>query len=183
MNDLFNAAVQYALDNWCVPCEGTTDGEEGDGDYVVSSEVTDRQFRAMYQLWYLWAKEDGRNINDEVWAAHFASLVLASACFPVVVWKGEKPVGTAVMVLQADPWDGKKVSYGDHAYVLPEHRASGCLYSVLEECYRRSVGFGADKIVMPIAREFDWEKYKPWYEAVVPGWEVYSKILINHLEK
>jgi hypothetical protein len=175
--------IAYAMDHWCVPPAGVPDGEPGDGTLRLSHEVSDIQMRALYQLWYLWAKEDGRTLNDRVWATHYASLILASSGIPQIVWDGTLPVATAFQVLQHDPWDGGLVAYGDHAYTLPGYRGSGALYMILEDCRKVAEEFDVDKVVMPIAAQFDWEKYKPFYEAQLPGWEIMSRILVNDRRK
>lgn len=175
--------IDYALEHWCIPVVDRPDGTPGDGTLVCSHAVSDENMRALYQLWYLWAKEDGRKLDDYVWARHYASIILASSGVPQIVWDGGLPVATAFQVLQHDPWDGGLVAYGDHAYTLPDYRGSGALYMILKDSRKVAEEFDVDKCVMPIAAQFDWEKYKPFYESQIPGWEIMSRILLNDRRK
>lgn len=183
--NLMDRLVEHALDNWCVPPVVVPDP---DPDYPmdvdwgrpeVRAEISDLQLKALYQLHYLWAKEEGRSIDDPAWARHYAGLISTGGLIPLVAWGGGMPVGCADVTLFQDPFTCKGVGYADHAWVYPSFRGAGVFAKIMSGCVNLGRLMGIDRAIIPSRPDL-----VPAYQRAAEkhGWEEHHRYITLVLE-
>jgi len=113
------------------------------------TEISDYAFRSLYQLHYLWAREEGRNIDDQAWAEHYAALVVSGAVIPILAQVGRYAIGCADVTLFKDPFTSKAVGYADHAWIHPVFRGEGAFAGIMNGCVNIGRLMGVDRAIIP----------------------------------
>jgi len=119
---------------------------------TVELGIDRHNLEGLHDLWTAWVKEEGRELNDEIWSIYMTSLVGSGTYVPLVVWDGDKPVGMVDMLFSICPFYGKTQTNGDHLYVLPEYRKQGVFNLMARNLEAASKFLGADLEFVPVGQ-------------------------------
>jgi GNAT superfamily N-acetyltransferase len=120
---------------------------------TISHEINEDQFMHQRALYIAWALEEGHEFSDTGWAKRVIGLTKAGQLCPVVAYCEGEAIGTVEFMYDADPFDGKVSSYGDHAYVVPEWRNAGVFQMLMDECEMLSAACGCQREIIPVAAD------------------------------
>jgi hypothetical protein len=98
----------------------------------IVAGLDEAQVCAAFELHREWAREEGRELDEEAWATDIRAKIDGGQYNVGIAWDGNKAVGVSEIVLAYDAMTQTTSAYAERSYVLPEYRRSDITVGMAE---------------------------------------------------
>tara|TARA_R110000868_G_scaffold123_2_gene1294 strand:- start:1361 stop:1816 length:456 start_codon:yes stop_codon:yes gene_type:complete len=131
----------------------------------VVAGLDEQQILAVWDLHLEWAREEGHDLQQDIWADYMKGLVAGGRYNVWVAWDGQKPVGCAECHIFFDARNGEMCAQGERTYILPAYRSHKVFAAIYQSGLDALQWLGVRRQRAVVAHDETGRFLQKWHES------------------